>query len=333
MNYENNIHAQIIRLFTGEAGPEDKKLIEAWLNQSPENSNLFTELKDIWLSSGIKGNADHYNVEEAVRLFKEKISSEKQAKILRFPVYQIIKYAAIAILILALPISFFIGRQSGPATDSFTTVSCPLGDKSSVVLPDSSRVWLNSGSKLTFSNNFKKGIRQVYLEGEAYFTVTKDKKNPFNVKTSGIEVEVIGTEFNLKAYPDEGQVSTTLINGCVKISSESRQTILKPNQKLIYDKNEGKMALVELDDTAPETEWKDGRLVFRSESLAGLELKLERWFDVDIVFADEEVKQRRFTGILERESILEAISYFGHSRYVGYNIKGNEITFSSKKQP
>ncbi len=90
------------------------------------------------------------------------------------------------------------------------------------------------------------------------------------------------------------------------------------------------MKRYQLDDVALDTEWRNGRMVFRNESLADLELKLERWFDVDIEFADEAVKRLRFSGVLERESILEAIQYFDYSKYVSYKIKGNTITFYSE---
>jgi ferric-dicitrate binding protein FerR (iron transport regulator) len=106
--------------------------------------------------------------------------------------------------------------------------------------------------------------------------------------------------------------------------------MITPGQKLIYKKDDHTLTVENLTDLAPETEWIDGRLVFRNTSLDELEKKLERWFDVEIEFADETVKGRRFSGTLERESILEVISYFGISQYVDYNIKGNVITFFSE---
>src|SRR5660398_29209 len=100
-----------------------------------------------------------------------------------------------------------LSRRDLVQQDTYTTVTCALGDKTTMVLPDSSLVFLNSGSEITFNNNFKKGERQVSLVGEAYFSVTKDPENPFRIKTSEIEVEVLGTEFNLKAYPDEQTIT------------------------------------------------------------------------------------------------------------------------------
>ncbi|WP_346862025.1 FecR domain-containing protein [uncultured Draconibacterium sp.] len=327
MNSEDKIHLLIIRLFTGEADPNEKKYIRDWLNQSADNKLFFNELKDIWLSSGVKNNADNYQLDKAIASFSQKIKASEKNKVRKLNVPNLLKYAAIAVLLVALPFMYFLGNKNAAVQDSYTTITCALGDKSNLVLPDSTLVCLNSGSTLRFNNNFKKGVRQVFLDGEAYFSVTKDAENPFRIKTNEIDVEVLGTEFNMKAYSDEKTVSTTLVEGSVKISSQHQETVIKPGQKLVYSVDSKKMALYELADLSPETEWKDGRLVFRNESLGDLEFKLERWFDVDIVLADEAVKKRKYTGTLERESILEVMSYFKLARSVDYELEGNKITF------
>jgi ferric-dicitrate binding protein FerR (iron transport regulator) len=332
MRSEETIHIAIVRLFSGEASDEDKKLIEEWKNKSSNNHKLFSDLKLIWDSTDVNSSVEKYNLENAIRKFRERIRKDKQATARKLFIVSTLKYAAIALLVISLPVSYYFGGMSGAEESSYTTITCALGDKTEMVLPDDSKVWLNSGSKLTFNNNFKRGEREVLLEGEAYFSVTKDKENPFRVKTSEIEVEVLGTEFNLKAYSNEKQVAATLIEGSIKISSDSQSTVIEPGFKLVYNNETNKMELFELTETSTETEWKEGRLVFRNESLQDMELKLERWFDVDIVFADEAVKKRRFTGTLERESILEVVSYLSLSRHVGHKIDGNKIIFYSKKQ-
>jgi len=325
-----NIDILIIRLFSGEANPDEKKKIEEWLGQSAENRKLYADLREIWLSTGTQSNADNYQLEGAIQKFKDQINSEKYQLKNQFNLRQFLKYAAALILILALPFSYYIGTRNSMSDNSTTTISCAFGDKSSIILPDSSRVWLNSGSKLTFNSDFKSGARKVILEGEAFFSVSKDKEHPFRVKTADIDIEVLGTKFNVKAYPDENSVSTTLIEGSLEISSQYEGTRIKPDQKLVFSKESKKMTLRENKGSSADTEWKDGRLVFRNESLGDLAPKLRRWFDVDIVFADERVKQRRFTGVLERESILEVISYFDLSKYVECSIQGNKIIIKSK---
>jgi len=325
-----SIDILIIRLFSGEADPDEKKKIEEWLGQSAGNKKLYADLREIWLSAGTQSNADNYQLEDAIQKFRDQIRSEKYRLKNQLNLQQFLKYAAILILILGLPFSYYIGTRSAKPDNSTTTISCAFGDKSSIVLPDSSRVWLNSGSKLTFNSDFKSGARKVILEGEAFFSVSKDKEHPFRVKTADLDIEVLGTKFNVKAYPDENLVSTTLVEGSLEISSQYQNTRIKPDQRLVFSKESKKMAVLEISDTAADTEWKDGRFVFRNESLGELAPKLRRWFDVDIVFADERAKQRRFTGVLERESILEVISYFDLSNYVECRIQGNKIIIKSE---
>jgi len=329
MKNKTNINILIIRLLSGEADKTEKEIIADWLEQSAENKKLFADLREIWLSTGIKNNADNYQLEEAIQKFREQINSSKKQPEKRIDFIKILKYAAVFLLILALPFSYYIGNRNYFVGDSMTTISCAYGDRSSIVLPDSSHVWLNSGSKLSFSSNFKNG-RNIMLEGEAFFAVTKDKSHPFRVKTTDLEIRVLGTEFNVKAYPEENFVSTTLVEGNVEVSSNYQHTHIKPDQKLIYNKGSKRMLVQELTDTSPDTEWKEGRFAFRNESLEELKPKLERWFDVDIVFGDELVKERRFTGVLGRESILEAVSYFDMSNFVSCQIQGNKIIINSQ---
>ncbi|WP_423126557.1 FecR family protein [Gaoshiqia sp. Z1-71] len=330
MHTDQNIHQLIIRVFAEEANAEERQIVANWLADDAGKQKIFNELKEIWLSSGIEHNPDSYEIEKAIQKFLWKTSLLKERDARKNRIYQFARYAAILLLTLTIPVAYYLGTKLTVGTDTLTTITCDLGDKTAVVLPDSSRVILNSGSKLTFNNNFKNGSRQVMLEGEAYFSVRKDPRNPFRVNTSAIDIEVLGTEFNLKAYAGEATTTTTLVSGSLKVTGNNKSTIIEPSQKLIFDKESRQMQVVELADLSPETEWKDGRLVFRNQSLEELEHELERWFDVEIEFADEQVKNRRFTGTVERESILEVISYFERSKYVACRITNNVITFYTK---
>lgn len=329
MENTTDINILLIRLFSGEANTEEKKVISDWLEQSEDNKKLYNDLREIWLASGIQSNADEYDLERAILRFKAKIGNGRENVIRPVNWRRISQYAAVFLLVLSLPLSYYWGKHNSLPSDSLTTITCAYGDKSSIVLPDSSHVYLNSGSKLTFNSNFKNG-RKVELEGEAFFEVTKDRNHPFRVKTTDVEIEVLGTKFNLKAYPDEKVIATTLVEGSVKISSKYQQEIMLPEQKLTFNKDSGKMDLQKMADTSIDTDWKDGRFVFRNETLAELKPRLERWFDVDIVFGDEHVKNRRFTGVLSRESILEAVSYFDRSNFVSCSIQGNKIIINTQ---
>ncbi len=329
MDKNKSIHNKVIRLFSGEASLSEKKEIKDWINLSNQNKKLYADLQEIWLASGSHKNSDTYDVDRAIYKFKGKVAIRSNKKNV-LNLSDLLKYAAILILLISLPFIYFAGKKERAQTDDYTTIACAFGDKSTVTLPDGSLVYLNSGSKLRFNNNFQDDMRKVALEGEAYFSVVKNKKIPFRVNAGEIEIEVLGTEFNLKAYREEETIVTTLVEGSIQIKSTSQKAVMEPNQKMVFNRFEENMTLYNMKDISSEIDWKDGRMTFRNESLAELEQKLERWFDVDIEFADDNVKLKRFTGILERESILEALSYFNYSDQVAYKINENEITFYSK---
>ncbi len=317
---------KIIRHIVQQDYRKNPKEVLDWVEESEENRKKFIGYRNLWALMQRGNEVKSTTVSSELESLKKRIRRKDR----RLVLYTIRKYAAIFLFLLALGGGYFIGHYNfANKKDTYTTISCAYGDKTTMMLPDSSRVWLNSGSTLRFNNNFQQSKRELFLEGEAYFSVTKDESRPFKVSTHDITVEVLGTEFNLKAYEEEEQISATLISGKIDFSSSRKRTTLLPNQKLVYRKNTEKTTVYKLSDSYPEIEWKDGRLVFRNESLESLELKLERWFDVDIVFADEAVKKQCFTGSLERESILDALYYFKFSKYVDYKIRGNEITFFS----
>lgn len=329
MNPEFNIHKTIIDVFAGNASEEQKKFVQTWINESGENEKLYNDLKNIWEYTGTENMQESYEVEAAIHRFRERIQEEKSGGFRSFQ--KLYKYAAVFFVLIAIPaIIWLVGKQQENENRTFTTVFSAYGDKTEVMLPDSSLVWLNSGSQLTFSNNFESDTRNVFLAGEAFFNVRKDPGKPFVVKAQGVDIEVLGTEFNLKAYPDEADVAVTLVEGSVQVSHLNQEKMIKPGQKLLLNKETDDINIFNPEDLAPDVEWIKGRLVFHNQSLADLELTLERWFDVEIEFKDEMVKTRRFSGTLERESILEVISYFGVSQYVDYTIQGNVITFFSE---
>ncbi len=297
-----------------------------WINQSEENRKKYVAYKNLWALMQQGNEVDTSLVSEELQKFRTRIKRSSR----RMFLFSLRKYAAVFLILVSLTVGYFFGINKNLSfSDRYTTISCAYGDKTSLVLPDSSKVWLNSGSTLRFNNDFQGTKRQIYLDGEAYFSVKKDKNKPFNVKTKNTEVEVLGTEFNLKSYPEENEIAATLISGKITFTDGQKETMLYPDQKMVYNTQTKERQIYRLSDSYPEFEWKDGRLVFRNETLKSLELKLERWFDVDITFGDEDVKNRRFTGILERESILEALFYFRFSKYVDYKINGNEIIFYS----
>jgi ferric-dicitrate binding protein FerR (iron transport regulator) len=220
------------------------------------------------------------------------------------------------------------------------------GSKSKLELPDGTQVWLNGNSKLTFGNGpFGPVSREVYLSGEAFFDVAKNEKVPFIIHTGVIDITVLGTAFNVKAYPGEKNIETALVRGLIQITTHNdpdRKIILKPNEKLIIPTdtatagtritqamspsvysitalNQGRSGIL------PDTIWMQRKLEFDDEPFSELAPKMEAWFDIRIRFGSESIRNKRFSGVIEKETLEETLKDLRLSSPFTYTLKGNDL--------
>lgn len=229
----------------------------------------------------------------------------------------------------------------------FTTAK---GQKKHITLPDSSKVYLNAGSSLQTDKGFGRDNRTVYLIGEALFDVTHNAKRPFIVQVAGYDIKVLGTLFNVKAYPGEKSSETALLRGKVQIiKKDGGDLTLVPNQKVIF-KNINKAGVMtdsakntpalfasqkivpvhfsNIDGTVVETAWAQNRLEMVNEKFVDIKEKLERWYNVKIVFKDAAVQQYMFTATFENENIEQVLQALQYAYPFTYKIQGDEITIS-----
>jgi len=186
-------------------------------------------------------------------------------------------------------------------------LATPLGGIYQITLPDGTKVWLNAGSSLKYPMSFAKNERRVRLEGEAFFEVTRDSARPFKVLSKGQEIEVLGTAFNVNAYPDNTAIKTTLVNGKVKLSNDKRYSeaiYLLPGQQST-NTNNGKIQLANV-DTAPFTAWKEGLFYFDETPLADALQQIGRWYNVEVKYKGE-VPQTHFYGRIKRSKPLRDV--------------------------
>ena len=209
----------------------------------------------------------------------------------------------------------------------------PTGGEYNLILSDGTRVYLNAESVITFPKHFTGERREVTLEGEAYFHVTASKEHPFIVKTKDMDVMVTGTEFNVKAYSDEMNVQTTLLQGVVTVFSgfEKKEKMeIKPNQQAEWCRRSVKMRVREVDPDLFMA-WKNGRFIFRQDRLEDIMRTLARWYGVEVVYLDESVKSMLFAGKLDRsEEITPILDVLRTTDKLSVDVKGKKIVIGLK---
>lgn len=206
------------------------------------------------------------------------------------------------------------------------------GQKASLTLPDGSKVWINSGSTLTYGSRFNKQERIINLDGEAYFEVTPNKKAPFIVQSHGFSVKALGTAFDVKAYAEEKQISTVLVHGKVEVGDKNKKLYLTPNQKIVYDRTTQKMEKKTVEDSNIYADWRKNQLTFDSETFENIALALERNYNVKLIFESQSLKKYHYSGSLDNFSLESILHLFTLTSPLTYRIQGSDIYLSENKK-
>lgn len=214
-------------------------------------------------------------------------------------------------------------RENNPI---YNKVETPRGGEYALLLSDGTKVHLNAMTSLRFPVTFNDGPRKVELEGEAYFEVSKTGQ-PFIVCTQGMQVEVLGTTFNISAYPQE-ELQTTLVNGSVKVNTETGESrVLKPSQQATINRGSNNIQ-VRMVDAAFYTSWINGKIHFKDQRLEDIMKTLSRWYDMEVIFATEKTKDLRFGCHVDRYSeITPFVRLLEETQKVHVKIDGKTITF------
>jgi transmembrane sensor len=206
----------------------------------------------------------------------------------------------------------------------YNTISTPRGGKFKIELSDGSIVWLNAGSSIHFPTTFAGETRQVEMTGEAYFDISKNKEKPFVVKVNGAEVKVLGTQFNIMAYPDEDQMKTTLLEGSVKFVSGNNSSMLIPGQQLQLLKTGG-LKILNGVDVDYVTAWRNGMFHFENADIEQVMRQLSRWYNVDVEFKGQKLSDPLHAELpfnTNLSDVLAALESTGSARFV---IEGKKI--------
>lgn len=207
----------------------------------------------------------------------------------------------------------------------YNTLNVPKGGEYSLILPDGSRVWLNSETTLRFPVQFAGGKRVVYLSGEAYFQVKKDTSAAFHVCTKQQKITVLGTTFNVSAYENDRFTETTLIEGKVAVEGGAERVVMKPSEQYILDKRSGVGELKEV-ETEFYTSWIDGKFYFTSFTFEEIVKKLERWYDFTMIYEEDDIRQMRFSGVINKHRpIEEMLRFLEKTTDIHFKISGKNI--------
>lgn len=218
--------------------------------------------------------------------------------------------------------------KAGVNSELVNTIRIPKGGEYNLVLSDGTRIWLNSDSELSFPAKFSGEKREISLKGEAYLEVAKNENFPFVVDVKGVQIEVLGTSFNIKAYDN---VATTLVEGKVNIrTNASTYVILRPGDQGIVNSDDNSVDVKQV-DVRLFTSWVNGMFTFKSMPLEEIMKNFERWYDVSVSYEDENLKQRHFTGNLRRyEEITPHLNLIGLTTDLDFKISGNTILVVKK---
>lgn len=218
--------------------------------------------------------------------------------------YRIWLAAATVALLIAMGGWLQMALESDP---NFVVTANNSGIVEEVSLPDGTIIQLNNRSKLIYPEQFTGDLREVFLEGEAYFDVAHNKKKPFVVNTGELKIRVLGTKFTINAISMNSQITTTLLEGSIDVSDQNEHKLMKPNQQLTYDVSTGKMSLVDLANAEKEVRWTQNVWVLSDTPLLTICQRLEQQFGVKFIVVNDELIEKSFTGEFQTSEPLDSI--------------------------
>ena len=220
----------------------------------------------------------------------------------------------------------YAATTGGGAESVYNTMSTPAGGQYQLTLPDGSKVWLNASSSIHYPTAFTQNERRVTITGEAYFEIAKNAQKPFIVKMyNGSEVNVLGTHFNIKAYSDEEQIKTTLLEGSINVSQGAKNNLLKPGNQAQIDKS-GKINIVMDVNTEEAVAWKNGNFQFSSADVTAVLKQAARWYDIDVVYAGTTSSENKFTGKIPMSVNLSRLLKWLEYSDVHFKLEGKKLT-------
>lgn len=315
----------LLRFLRGNTNEFENEEVEKWYNDSLEHKKLLEQLYYTVFVGDRVADFESIDVEKSLREFKSMLEKKHQkTTIIRHWIGRVASVAAFFVGIVVASVVFLIALNK----HSVYTVLTDAGEQTKVILPDGSKVWVNSASKLTYESSLFTSTRNVRLVGEAYFKVTKNKNSRFIVTSKGIETRVFGTEFNVKARAEDSNVSTTLYSGSVSVKipdATNGEYVLKPGNQIDVDVQSKTVAFTSISSQKYPI-WIRGKFHFEQTTLLEIALTLEKYYGVKFFYKDNSLKKERYTCDFYKDEGLEKIlSILKMTHNIDYTIKDKSV--------
>ncbi len=333
---ENKSYKILRQLFDHTIPKKYRPIVRNWLISDTDIEEKEEALHTMWT---VSPSDSDISLDKPLKRTWEKIESFEQKVSRRFFFIQVLRYTGVILLTLFTGLTVWLLSENHYKDPDIIEYFVPNGELQTIVLPDGSSVQVNAGSLLVYSSTFSKAKRQVYLSGEANFSIEPDKKRPFIVRTGGLNVEVLGTKFNIESYPGSGFIATTLEHGSVKVYKEANPEeaiVMKPSEQLIYLSHEDRFSTAKV-DVADYSAWTNGELRFINKSLDEILLIMQRKYDVRFLIDPSINGTDQYTmKFKSHESIEDAmyvlseilgnITYEREGQTIRLHHKGKEVT-------
>ncbi|MBS2211121.1 DUF4974 domain-containing protein [Carboxylicivirga mesophila] len=303
---------------------EEQSRLDQWLADSEHNEDEYSAYSELWKRSEKLALSDEIDVDMSLAATKSRMNFNSTKQIWLNRLQQI---AAILVVSIAISTVLHFWTSSEAEDAVYQEIATAFGVQTNVTLADGTVVWLNSDSKLRFPVSFDNmKERRVELLGEAFFKVAHNAEVPFIVNADELDVKVLGTSFNVTAWPEYDKWSVALEEGKVSLfnaKSDSKKALLtmKPNEVVTFDRESRSLNVAHVNDLERYSEWKDGRLVFLGDDIETVMQKLDKWYNVETVIADEALKDFHFTATFTKETLNQALSLLCSTSGIAYKIE------------
>jgi transmembrane sensor len=313
----------IVKNLKGQTTPEEQVILENWLNEDESHSQILAEIRNV---CSLTSSIPPYFYPDKEKAWQKIDRQTRNSGVKKNERFNWLKYAA-AVTLLLVSFTLFWTTQTDMQErfQQYSEIIAPAGQKTLVVLPDSSYVWLNSGSSLKYNGNFNVKDREVVLTGEAFFDVKRNEAKNFRVQTGILSVQVYGTAFNVKNYEDDSYQEITVSEGMVGISDKTRELKqLTPGQQAVLNKTTNKLTFSKAD---PEivSSWKNNELKFDNTPFAEVVKYLERWYGVNIDIDPSMLGKHNYTFKIKTESFTEMLEKIKVMTPIDYEINGKDV--------